>query len=100
MMNAASSDGATPLSDEELTAAALSFAPTDVAPPGGIPWRPGANDSPDLPEWYMPQPMVGGSLLTGWRRVVAWVIIASFIAVVTAGLCSTYGQELDWFSGL
>jgi hypothetical protein len=29
--------------------------------------------------------------LTGWRRRVAWLLVATFLAIVTSGLCSTYG---------
>ncbi len=44
-----------------------------------------------LPDWYMPKPMAGVPTLRGWRRAVAWLIIAAFLAVVSSGLCSTYG---------
>ncbi len=47
---------------------------------------------PDLlPDWYMPQPMVGTPQLRGWRRRVAWLLIWAFLAVVSSGLCNTYG---------
>lgn len=44
-----------------------------------------------LPEWYMPAPMVGTPVLRGWRRAVAWLLVAAFLAVVASGLCNTYG---------
>lgn len=46
---------------------------------------------PLLPDWYMPAPMVGARRLRGWRRMVAWVIVLSFVAITASGLCSTYG---------
>ena len=45
-----------------------------------------------LPSWYMPAPAFGIPLLRGWRRAVAWVIVAAFLAIMAAGLCSTYGE--------
>jgi hypothetical protein len=49
-----------------------------------------ANEPPRLPEWYLPQPM-RGVRLSGWRRRVAVLIVAAFIAINAYGLCSTYG---------
>ena len=43
-----------------------------------------------LPDWYMP--FAGGAPLTGWRRKAALLIIASFLALTAAGLCTTYGS--------
>ncbi len=45
-----------------------------------------------LPSWYMPAPAVGAPLLRGWRRTVAWIVVAAFLAIMAAGLCSTYGE--------
>lgn len=45
-----------------------------------------------LPGWYMPVPMAGGRRLTGWRRRVAIGVIAAFLVIDAAGLCSTYGS--------
>jgi hypothetical protein len=45
-----------------------------------------------LPAWYMPSPMAGARRLTGWRRRVAIAIIAAFLLIDAAGLCSTYGS--------
>ncbi len=45
-----------------------------------------------LPSWYMPAPAAGRPLLRGWRRAVAWIIVAAFVAIMAAGLCSTYGE--------
>ena len=65
--------------------------PDDPIPDDAVPlWDPGVSGL--LPSWYMPAPAVGAPRLTGWRRVVAWVIVATFLAIVSAGLCSTYGE--------
>jgi hypothetical protein len=45
-----------------------------------------------LPGWYMPVPMPGGRRLTGWKRRVAIAVIAAFVLIDAAGLCSTYGS--------
>ena len=55
-----------------------------------VPWRPEASAPGLLPDWYMPSP--AGGRVRGWRRVVAWVIVASALAVVASGLCNTYGE--------
>ena len=50
-----------------------------------------ADDSPLLPDWYMPA--AGGSThLTGWRRAVVVVVILAFLLITAAGLCNTYGD--------
>ena len=41
--------------------------------------------------WYMPSPTVGGGHVHGWQRKMAWVLIAVFLAIEIAGLCSAYG---------
>lgn len=52
------------------------------------------DDRPDplLPEWYMPTSPVGVRQAVGWRRVTAYLVIASFLLVAAAGLCTTYGE--------
>jgi hypothetical protein len=42
-------------------------------------------------DWYMPAPRTAG-LLTGWRRRVALGLVAVFLVIEAAGLCSTYGR--------
>ena len=44
-----------------------------------------------LPAWYMPAPE--GTVRSGrrWKRAVAVVAIAAFVAINATGLCSTYG---------
>lgn len=43
-----------------------------------------------LPNWYMPAPMtrVGPK----WRTPVVLAIVAAFLSIEAAGLCSTFGQ--------
>lgn len=43
-----------------------------------------------LPTWYMPTPMarVGAK----WRTPVVVAIVAAFVSIEAAGLCSTFGQ--------
>ena len=43
-----------------------------------------------LPTWYMPTPMarVGAR----WRMPVVLAIVAAFLSIEAAGLCSTFGQ--------
>ncbi|HUW03906.1 MAG TPA: hypothetical protein VMW08_16250 [Acidimicrobiales bacterium] len=79
---------------DELTDEALAADPDAVAPDSAIPfaWMIGDECGGDslLPEWYMP-PTASSVHLTGWRRRVAWLLVATFIAIVTSGLCSTNG---------
>lgn len=44
-----------------------------------------------LPDWYMPKPMAGTPSLRGWRRTVAWIVVAGFLLIAASGLCNTYG---------
>lgn len=79
---------------DELTEEALAADPDTVAGDDGIPFAQmvGADDDGPglLPGWYMPS-TASSVHLTGWRRRVAWLLIATFIAIVSSGLCSTYG---------
>ena len=87
----------TPSDDDELIRLALTGDPDAPLPADAVPWTGPAPDAgavddvPLLPEWYMPRP-AGGGVLTGWRRAVAWTIIAGSLAVVASGLCNTYGH--------
>jgi len=82
------------ITDEELTAEALSAVPEDLSD-DAVPWTDVVDDDVDgfglLPGWYMPAPMIGGRMLDGWRRRLALVVIVAFLAINAAGLCSTYG---------
>ncbi len=82
-----------PLTEDELTALALAADPDTEADPDAVslwsldqPMAPGG-----LPSWYMPAPAAARPD-RGWRRVVVYVIIAAFVAIAAAGLCSTYGR--------
>ena len=82
--------------DEELTELALAADPdagvADDAVPLSDLLAAGSSDREDLlPGWYMPLPMGGGRVLTGWRRRTILVIVASFLLINAYGLCSTYG---------
>lgn len=87
------------LADEELTdeeLAALALAADPDAPPAedavAVDELLGSGSAPLLPEWYMPTPMGGVPVLRGWRRRVALLVVIAFLAIVSYGLCSTYGQ--------
>jgi hypothetical protein len=43
-----------------------------------------------LPTWYMPAPMARVS--PKWRTPVVLAIVAAFLSIEAAGLCSTFGQ--------
>jgi len=90
------------ISDEELTALALGADPDQGIDPAAVPLaqylasihETGESDPQGqvglLPSWYM-APVVS-------RRVgripqlIVLVVIATFVAIEAAGLCSTYGQ--------
>ncbi len=84
---------------EELERLAETGDPDAPIPDGAIPLAQHlSGDDPDsdaladlLPDWYMQRPMAGAPPLRGWRRLVAWLIIIAFLAVVSSGLCNTYG---------
>lgn len=83
-------------SDEELTALALKADADRPLPDVAVPWSSastvaGAVPVAALPGWYLPASAAGHGSMRGWRRVVGWVIVAALVAVVTSGLCSTYG---------
>jgi hypothetical protein len=86
------------LTDEELSALALAADPdTRVGDDAVCLWDLAPSGTPPLlPSWYMPSPMGGPGILTGWRRRVARFsvafIIMSFLAINAYGLCNTYGQ--------
>ena len=79
---------------DELERLAEGGDPDAPLPPDAVPFDQvvGPDDRAELlPDWYMPRPMAGTPQLRGWRRVVAWLIIVGFLAVVASGLCNTYG---------
>ncbi len=83
--------------DDELCAEALTADPSREVDPDAVSfWElTGAGPGSPLPEWYMPAPMRAPKL-TGWRRHLVRanvaLIVASFVAINSAGLCNTYGQ--------
>lgn len=78
------------ISDEELTALALSSDPHPVIDPRVAPWRPVADAVTGLlPEWYMPTP--SGSRRGPGTRVAIGIIVAGFVLINALGLCITYG---------
>ncbi len=82
--------GAAGISDAELTALALAADPDAPLEPDAVPLRLYLGQSPELlPEWYMPRAMMPGSR---WRTTLVVVLIAAFLLIDAAGLCSTYGH--------
>ena len=82
------------VTDEELCALALAADPDAEVDDDAVSiWdlAQSGSDRP-LPEWYMPAPMGGGRLVSGWHRIPVALIIASFLAINAFGLCNTYGQ--------
>jgi hypothetical protein len=87
-------DDDTLISDEELTALALSADPTEMLDDDAVPFD-GGRTAGLLPDWYMPAPQVSeGSR----RRVgVVGVVVASLLALNALGLCVTSGAlEIAW----
>ena len=83
-----------PLSDHELCALALAADPEVEVDSDAISlWDLAAPDeTPSLPQWYMPAPVGGARQVRDWRRKVIPVVIAAFVIINAYGLCSTYGQ--------
>jgi hypothetical protein len=81
------------LSDEELTALALSADPDYEVGDDAVSLWDLTSSAPEelLPSWYMPAASGGARLLYGWRRRVVFLIIFSFLLINAYGLCSTYG---------
>lgn len=81
------------LSDAELTALALAADPDQrVAADAVSLWeRDGTDRDGLLPAWYLPVAPAGSRRLQGWRRRLAWLVIATFVTIDAVGLCSTYG---------
>jgi hypothetical protein len=78
------------ISDEELTALALSADPHPAIDPGVAPWRPLADAVTGLlPDWYMPTP--SGSRRGKGAQAAIGVIIVSFVIINALGLCITNG---------
>jgi len=83
------------LSDEELTAEALSAIPDPPLGPEAVPFDSAVRRTGLLPEWYMPAPM--SSRRTPVRVAVVAAVVLAFLAVAAAGLCTTNGlAEIAW----
>jgi hypothetical protein len=82
-------DAAT-ISDAELIALALSADPAQSLDPDAVPLDIFLGQRYEsLPDWYMAPVMVRHS--SRGRRVVILVVVAAFLVIEAAGLCSTYG---------
>jgi hypothetical protein len=84
-------DASLVITDEELTALALSADPDQPLDPDAVPIGVYlANAVGPLPEWYMAPVMARHS---GRRqRAVILAVVGSFVLIEAFGLCSTYGQ--------
>lgn len=79
-----------PVSDDELTALALAADPDTVVGPGSVSLWAEADAEPHLlPAWYMPRPVRRASPR---QRLVIGAVVAAFLLINAAGLCSTYGS--------
>lgn len=78
----------------ELEAEALAADPDAPLPDDAVSlW---ALDAPEgeplLPGWYMPPPAGGPSRHSRGRKRVVYLLVAAFLLINAAGLCSTYGH--------
>jgi hypothetical protein len=76
--------------DAELTELALAADPDAPIDLDAEPWSGWATGHTNLPDWYMPAPLMGRR---GWKAkalLVAVVVAIVFINVL--GLCVTYGR--------
>lgn len=80
-----------PVTDEELTALALAADPDFQVPDDAVPFSSAELPPALLPSWYMPAAVGGSSAMQPWRRRTARVLVAAFVAINAAGMCSTYG---------
>ncbi len=82
--------GDAPITDAELTDLALAADPDAPLGPDAVPFDLYLGRMPELlPLWYMPRAMGPGAR---WRTIVVVVLIAAFLLIDAAGLCSTYGH--------
>jgi hypothetical protein len=92
------------ISDEELTAMALAADPGQSVDPSAVPFdeymanlRESGTDAPAaraefLPGWYMAP--VAARHVGRIPRLIALIMIGSFLFIEAVGLCSAYGQPL------
>lgn len=80
------------LTDEELTVLALAAAPDPPLPADAVPlWDLVAAGAPLVSAWYMPSPVASIGAVGSWRRRIVVFLIAVFLVIEVAGLCSAYG---------
>jgi hypothetical protein len=76
------------LSDEDLTALALSADPDAPIPADAVALAPLSGVSP-LPGWYMPAVTI--TRTRRWQRPVIYTVVSAFFIIEAFGLCSTFG---------
>jgi hypothetical protein len=80
------------ITDEELTALALSADPEVPLDPDARPAQ-FIKDNGLLPTWYMPAPLTAATTSLGRGRItLTWLLIAAFLTITALGSCVTYGQ--------
>ena len=80
-----------PVSEGELVALALAADPDAGPGEDAVPVDVYLGSQPSLlPLWYMPRPLARPG--SKWRLVVVVAVVAVFLAIEAAGLCSTFGQ--------
>ena len=81
-----------PLTEAELTELALSAEAGRPPAPDAVPLADylGSGSPGLLPAWYMPTPM--SRVRPRWHAPVVVAVVAAFVLVEAAGLCTTFGQ--------
>jgi hypothetical protein len=80
------------ITDEELTALALAAEPDPPVPDDAVPlWDLIGADETLVSAWYMPSPTASHAAVGGWRRRIVVFLVAVFLVIEVAGLCSAYG---------
>jgi hypothetical protein len=80
--------GATPFTDEELTALALAADPSAPISDDAVEFAPAAGTS-TLPGWYMPAVAIRRT--ARWQRPVVYLVVSAFLIIEAFGLCTTFG---------
>ena len=82
------------ISEAELTELALSADAGLPSAPDAVPLADylGGGTPGLLPAWYMPTPMA--RVNPRWRTPVVLTVVAAFVLIEAAGLCSTFGQVI------
>lgn len=85
---------ATPIDDDELCALALSADPCAALADDAVPYDVVVGSTASLlPDWYMAR--ATAVAVSPWRRRVTVAVVAAFLLIDAAGLCSTYGV-ISW----